>query len=767
MSTYTYLGKSFPDLHGNDKVTGKAVYAGDLRLDNMLYGKILHSPHSHARILNIDTAAAERLAGVKAVVTARDTPGERVGRFIQDRPLLALGEVKYKGEPVAAVAAVDDQTALDALELIQVEYEPLPAVFDPFEAMHPDSLLVHPDNETFAPRPPVRNARGNIVDQVHVVQGDVEKALAACDVVHTEKYDTPTVHAGYMEPHAAVALVDGAGNATLWCSTKAPFLLREHTSRLLKIPISRLRVIAPTLGGDFGGKGTATIEPLSLLLALKSGCPVKLVLTREEEFTCLPLREVAVMELTLGATRDGTLSVLKAKTVLDSGAYNDTIGKVEGSALNLMGAYRIAHVDLRAYLVYTNNPPKGHVRAPRAPSPIFAIESCVDAISRKLNMDPLELRLKNLSLDGDRIPGNKGILRPAGLKSVLLATQRYLKKEKGPRQENTGWGVACGIWSNRPIMPQGPNSSAWVKMNADGTVLLITGATENGGGQYSAFAQIVSEVLSIPFDAVTVVGADTGIAPYEQGTGGSQTMYRVGTSVRLAVEDAKKQLLELAAQQLDAPEEILDMKDGRVFVKTMPARSVSLDVLAAASLSSAKGPILGVGQQERKAFLKEMAAHTGDVDSGTYGMHAAQVAVDPKTGQVRVLKYFAAHEVGFAIDPENVRKQIEGGVVFGLGFAMTEEVKIKQGSTLTESFMDYKMPTITMAPVSEVEIVEIPCKFGPYGAKGIGEPPVVPVAPAIANAVYDATGVRVTQLPITPERVYEGLRKKERLSIEK
>lgn len=760
MPAYTYVGKSFPIFHSKEKIIGESLYAGDLHLPNMLYGKILHSPYPHARILRIDTSQAERLAGVKAVVTAADTPGIRCGRFIQDRPLLALNEVKYKGEPVAAVAAVDEDTAAEALELINVEYEELPAVFDPLIAMKPSSHLVHRDSESFEPRPPRRNGRGNILDEFRIVEGDADKALSECYMIHKDSYRTPPIHPGFIEPHAAVSSIDSSGRATMWCSTKAPFLIRAHTCKFLKLPLSKLRVIASIVGGDFGGKGTATVEPISLLLAMKSHLPVKLVLSREEEFNCIPLREAAIMEITLGATKDGTLHAIKGHVILDSGAYNDTVGRVEGSATNLLGVYRIPNIDLQAILVYTNNPPRGHVRAPRAPSPVFAIESQVDMLSRKLDLDPIEFRLNNIAVDGDRVPGSKTILHPSALKPSLLAARDYLKRESaagGPPEKNTGWGIACGLWATRPI-GEGPASSAWVKVNEDGSALLITGVTDNGGGQLGAYAQIVAEILSIPYESISVVSADTGVTPYEQGTGGSQTTYRVGMSVKLAAEDARKQLLELASLQLEAPKEALDIKDGKVFIKTMPERSINVSALAASSMTSHRGPIMGVGHEEREKMLSEMLSHKGHVDMGTYSTHVAQVHVDPETGMVKVMKYFAAHEAGFSINPENVKKQIEGGVVFGQGFAMSEEVIVKEGNTITESLMDYKLPTISMAPKVEYSIVEIPSKYGPYGAKGVGEPPVVPVAPAIANAVYDATGVRIRELPITPEKVFMGLK---------
>ncbi|MDP2646603.1 MAG: xanthine dehydrogenase family protein molybdopterin-binding subunit [Desulfobacterales bacterium] len=759
MSAYTYLGKSFPHTQDNEKITGRAAYAADLRLDHMLWAKILHSPLSHARIRSIDTSGAERLPGVKAVVTAKDTTCARVGRGVQDRPLFAFNEVKYKGEPVAAVAAVDEQTALDALELIRVDYEELPAVFDSFEALKPDSVRVHEDNETFEPRPPTRKAGANIIDRARVVEGNFEKAMGECDVIHQDSYHTQIAHPGYMEPHAAVARVDDAGNATLWCSTKAPFAVREHTSKFLNIPISRLRVIASTVGGDFGGKGTATVEPISVLLAMKSGCPVKLVLTREEEFSCIPQKASTTMELTLGAKKDGTLWAVKGKIVLDSGAYYDNSGRAEGNALKLMGVYRIPNIDLEAVLVYTNNPPKGHVRAPSGPPPAFAIESHMDALSRKLGLDPLAFRLKNIVQDQDHLAGGKGILHPEGLKPTLLAAREYLDKEKGRKEKNKGWGVACGLWSTSPVRPGGQASSAWVKINEDGSVQVITGATDQGGGQYSAFAQIVSEVLSVPYDSVSVIGADTAFSPDEKGTGGSQTTYRVGISVKLAAEDARQQLLELASDRLDAGQDILDIRDGKVFIKEAPERSIGLRELAASSLSSPQGPIIGVGRKEREAFLAQMKSYRGQVDMATFSTHVAQVEIDPETGLVKILKYFAAHEVGLAINPDNVKKQIEGGVVFGLGYALSEEVKVQQGNTLTDSFMDYKMPTMTLAPEITYKIIELPCKFGPFGAKGIGEPPVVPVAPAIANAVFDAIGVRIKDLPITPEKIFSGLKR--------
>lgn len=758
MAEYSYLGKSLPRIIDQDKLTGKSLYATDINLPGMLWGKLLHSPHAHARILSIDVSKAVKLPGVKAVVTSADAPGQRMGRWLQDRPILAQGEVRYIGEPVAAVAAIDPETAEEALELIKVKYEELPAVFDPLEAMKPDAPLVHTDRDSCEPRTYRGKGNGNIILEGLVRHGDVEKALAQSDIIHKDSYRTQIVHQGFMEPHAAVASVDSQGKATIWASTKAPFVVRRTTSKALKIPMSKIRVIAPAVGGDFGGKGTAYLEPIALLLALKAVAPVKLVLSRKEELTCTFVRESAFIELTLGAKKDGTLLALKGQMVLDAGAYYDLLGGIDSAISHLVGPYNIPNVELRGYKVYTNTIPRGHVRAPSAPHPIFAIESQIDSIAHKLGIDPLEVRMKNGVKDGDAMPGGGPILKSVGLKPTMLAVADYLKQERGHKEKNKGWGVACGQWAlHRVDAHEGPTSSAWVKVNEDGTVVLITGVTDSGGGQYSIFAQIVAEILSIPPESVAVIAADTDTTPFEQGTGGSRTTYRVGNSVRFAAEDAKEKLLSLAAEKLDASIQDLELRQGRVFVKKDPTRSLDLAALGAASLTSKKGPIIGVGEKFREELLAKMAKAENEVDTPSYGTHAVQVEVDPDTGTVKVLKYFAAHDVGFAVNPANIRGQIEGSIAFGMGYALNEEIVLEQGKVQNPDLLDYKLPIIANMPSIESVTVEVPSRFGPYGAKGIGEPPFIPVAPAIANAIYNAVGVRMKDLPMTPEKIFNAL----------
>ncbi len=760
MAEYTYLGKSLPRIHEQDKLTGTKLYAADFRLPGMLRGKILHSPHAHARIVNIDVSLAQKVPGVKAVITSADTPGLRMGRSFEDRPVLAQDEVRYIGEPVAALAAIDQEASEEALELIRVEYDELPAVFDPFLAMQPNSPLVHIDRDSYEPRTYRGRGKGNILLEGMIRHGDVEKGLAQSDLVHHDSFSTQAVHQGFIEPRAVLADVDSQGKATLWSSTKAPFIVRRMTAKVLKLPMSKVRVISPGVGGDFGGKGTAYIEPIALLLALKSGLPVRLALSRQEELTSTFVRESTFINLTLGTKKDGTFLALKGEIVFDTGAYCDLGNSLDGALRHLAGPYNIPNVELRGYRVYTNNIPRGHVRAPSGPHPTFAIESHVDSLVRKLGLDPLEVRLKNGVKDGDRMLGGGPVLKSVGLGQTLGAVVNYLKREKGPREKNKGWGVACTQWAvSRVETREGPTSSAWVKINEDGTVVLITGATENGGGQYGIFAQIVAEILGIPPHSISVIAADTDSTPFETGTGGSRTTYRVGTSVRIAAEDARQKLLSLAAEKLDIPIEDLELKQGHIFVKNDPGKKLNLASLASASLASRRGPIIGVGEGLREEMLKMKAKAENEVDSGVYGTQAVQVEVDPETGVIKVLKVFSAHDVGFAINPANIYGQIEGGIVYGMGYGSSEELILHQGKVENPDFLDYKLPLIMNIPSIEHAIIEVPSRFGPYGAKGIGEPPSIPVAPAIANAVYDAVGVRIRDLPITPEKIFKALDK--------
>jgi CO/xanthine dehydrogenase Mo-binding subunit len=757
---YRVLGKSEPRTYAAEKSRGEARFAGDLFFPNMLFGKILRSPHPHARLLSIDTSRAQRLPGVKAVVTHKDVPPVRIGRWIRDRYILARDRVRHIGEPVAAVAAVDEDTALEALSLIKVEYEPLPAVFDAIEAMREGSPILHEELQSYGVSlgPRQNSPGGNICHQVHLKMGDVEKAWASADIVSEDRFTTQSVHHGFIQTHEAVSTIDASGKVTLLLSGKAPFQMRNMVTQALQIPMSSLRVIATRVGGDHGGKGTANMEPVCVLLTLKTGLPVRMIMTWEEEFTATFIRTRSFSRVKTGVKKDGTIVALQGEIIFDCGAYNDSLAGMSRNYNMLQGPYFVPNVDIEGKVVYTNNTPTGHVRAPRGPQPLFAIESHLDSVARKLGMDPLELRLKNALKDGDPLAAGGRFYNP-GLKETIKAAMDYVKREKKESEEkNVGWGVACAEWALHPLGEEGPLSSIWVKLNEDGTVVILTGCTEQGGGQHDILIQIVAEILRLPVDRVSVVAADTDATPYEQPTGASMTAYRTGNSARLAAEDARQQILNFAAELLRLPAEELELDQGRVFHRSNPEHSVPLSQIGFASLSSPHGAIMGIGSSLREQNLAERKKFKDSLEAAQLGTHAVKLRVDPETGEVKILKYFASHDVGFALHPMNIEGQINGAVAFGVGYALTEDIVRDRGKVLNAKLTDYRLPRATDVPNVQSSIVESPSKFGPFGAKGIGEPPLMAVAPAIANAIYDAVDVRITELPITKEKIWKALR---------
>jgi len=759
---YRVIGQSVPKKEVGEKVTGRQQYSGDLIFPDLLIGKILHSPHPHARILNIDASRAAALPGVKAVVTHQDTPHLLTGRWVHDRPVLAWDRVKFIGDPVAAVAAVDEETAIEAVDLIKVEYEELPAVFSPKEAVLPGAPIVHPDLANYK-CDTVLKPQGNVVEQGGMTRGDVQAAWAKCYLVHEADYSTPVAYQGFTQPHETTATVDTAGRITVWAANKAPFILRQMVAQCLAIPISRIHIAAVAVGGDFGGKGTAQTEPICVLLALKSRRPVRLTLNREEELTATFLKEATTTHIKLGVSRDGAILAVQGHITYDTGAYCDIAARMGGSCFDLHGPYRIPNVDLTASRVYTNNSPRGHMRAPPTPQPVFAMESHLDMVASKLGMDPIEFRLKNAVEEGDILPTGQKIMNP-GIKETLCRTQEFLRSEKSEPRPNVAWGVASFQYHGTTIDPSGIikdkrmiQSSAWVKFNEDGSAVLISGVTEQGCGPLTIFSQIVAEVLGISYDQVSVVSTDTDATPFEFGTGSSHTTFRVGFSVKAAAEDAREQLLEAAANKLGVEPASLVVRGGRVHLARDTSKGLTIAEAAAEATVQRGSPILGVGVGQRKAKL--IGASKEDLlDAPQHGTHAVQVEVDPQTGQVRLLKYFACHDVGFALNPQTVEGQIEGGVGFGVGYALSEAVISHNGKTLNSSLTDYRIPTSLDLVDIKTELVEIPSISGPFGIKGLGEATNVPSAPAIANAVYRAVGVRITDLPLTPEKVYLALK---------
>ena len=753
MTALSVIGQSVPKTDGVAKVTGRTAYAADMIQPGMLTGRMLCSPHAHARILSIDTSAAEQMKGVYAVATNADATTNRIGQFLEDRYVLAHERVRYVGEPVAAVAATDDETAAEALDRIVVEYEPLPAIFDPKEAMKPGAPIFHPDLATYKDNGPSRRS-GNVRNEVRVKRGDVEKAFAECDVIVEDEFRTQYAHQGYIEPRACVASVDGSGHITIWTTTKAPFRVRQSVVQGLNLPMSKVRIIVPAMGGDFGGKGSASIEPIAAILARKSGRPVRIAVTREEEMAGNPRRHASTSHVKVGFTKDGTFHALQGEVYYDAGAYSGGIRGLAHTVGNFMGPYRVGSVDIVGYSVYTNNVPGGQVRAPGAPQTFFAIEQVVDEAARRLNLDPFELRRRIALREGDMSPGGHHIVKNLNVADTLNHCEEAARGfRRGP---NRGIGVACGNWHLEAEL--GTASSASLKCNEDGTVVLSTGLTDNGAGQYTLMSQIVAEVLGIAPTDVNIIAADTDHTPYESGTGGSNTTYRVGNTIKQAAEHARQQILHLAAEKLEANVEDLELANRKVYVRGAPDRSVGLGAIATAALTSRGGPIIGTNASERERWLDALGKAEGVIDAPAVVAAAVELEVDPATGQITVLNYVAAQDVGHALNPRLVEGQIEGSVSNGLGYALTEEFHVDdKGNTRNPSFLDYKMQTAVDTPRILPVMVEEQSDFGPYGAKGVGEPSVTVVAAAIANAVRDAIGVRVRECPVTPERVRRAL----------
>jgi xanthine dehydrogenase molybdenum-binding subunit len=731
-----------------EKALGSGKFAADIQLPGLLHGKLRLSDQAHARVLSVDTSEAERLPGVKAVVSAWNTPEYRFGSEFQDQTLFAREKVLHRGSILAAVAAVDPETAEEAVRRIRVLYDPLPAVTDVLEAIKPDAPIVH---EQLATYPGVNPAhiRGNICSQSMVAWGDVTEGFRQADRIFEQTFTTSTVHQGYLEPMASVAQLDPGGKLTLWTSTQGTYVVRSRLASLLGIPLHKVRVIVPHVGGGFGGKLQTVLEPYCALLAQRTGHPVKIVLSREEEFFLGKPRSAGVIQLKTGVTRDGMLVARQALMYFDTG-FACHPRSTEIAPAVIRGPYNIPHVRFEAYCVYTNKMGCGSFRGPGGIQAHFAGESQIDIICQDLGLDPVEFRRRN----GVREGGTSGAgvrLRHVGMRQALdRAAEAVGWGTPLPRQpgKRVGRGLACGEWR----LGGGRGSGAWVKLNEDGTVHLIAGMSEIGSGSSTAMVQIAAEVLGVGADAVALISGDTETTPFDTLTAASRVTVSVGNAVKRAATDARDQLLQLAAERLEANVADLECRDSRIFVRGSPERGFGLGELARYAQTLGPGPILGRGSFSSRP---PQSLHT-------FGTQIVEVEVDEETGQVVLTRIVAAHDVGCAINPQGVEGQIQGGVTQAIGHTLMEEVKYSaNGDPQNAGFLDYKIPSILDLPLIEPVIVEEADEEGPFGARGIGEPPMLAMAPAIANAIEDAVGVRITSLPITAEKVLQALREKD------
>ena len=744
MSDYTTVGQSLPRVDGVEKATGAAKYGADIQLPGMLWGRFVRSPHPHARIKRIDTRKAEKIPGVKAILTHKSLTADQalssedtVHAMKSKQGLFASDKVRYQGEKIAVVAATDPDIADDAVEAIEVEYEILPGVNDVLEAIKPGAPLI------FEEKAPVTTPDGktlyNICNESHNAFGDVDRAFAESDIIIEDAYNIPRVHQTYMEPHAVVANVDGHGNVTVWTSTQGIFAIRSGVASSLGIPISKVNVIGMTIGGGFGAKFGMLIHPYAVLLSQRTRRPVKIVMDRHEEFVDGRPAPGCWIWVKTGAKKDGTILARQAISYWNTGV---TSGASLGQTSRIRGVYKIPNIKYDAYGVYTNEPGPAAYRAPGAPQVTFASEAQLDRLSEILGMDPVELRLKNMAEDGDSVAGGRPLSHVA-FKETLTAVAEKVDWKNRKKGKNRGWGVAVGEWTNGA----GP-AGAYVSLHEDGSVKVFSGLMDITGTD-TAMAQIAAEVLGVPFEKVSVIRGDTNSAPYTTGSGGSVITFSVGNAVKRAAEDARTRVLEIAAQQLEARPEDLILADGMVAVKGGGKDALKLAEVAQASLSNTGGPIVGKG-----SFARE-PSHT------VISAQIAEVEVDTGTGQVKLLRLAGALDCGTAVNPVQVTGQMEGGAVQGASWGLMEQTKYSPSrGNLNPHLLDYQIPTALDVPTLESVIVEKPSAHGPFGVKGVGEPPITPTLAAIANAVYDAVGVRVNDMPLTPERVLFALKAK-------
>ena len=732
------VGTPVPRIDGRDKVTGSANYGADFEIPGLLWAKTLRSPFPHARIRGIDASAAKALPGVHVVLTGDDIPANmRWGRRIVDVPVLAQGEVRFVGEQVAAVVADDEEIAQRALELIDVDYEELPAVTNPEEAMK-NEILVNPDMHGFKGLLYEMNEPTNVVVHFEWSKGDVEAGLQEADLVVENTFTTPSQHQTYMEAHNSTVRVNPDGTAEVWTPGKAPYAVRSQISGPLGVEPESIVFHPVTIGGDFGGKGSPMNVALGYLLSKAAGNrPVRMVFDYAEEFLAANPRHYSKLRMRTGVKKDGTITAHDVGIVFDSGAYAGfkPAGHL-GGAKAAGGPYRTENARVVEDMVYTHNTPCGHMRGPGEPQAVFALESHIDEVAKALGMDAVAFRLMNLVEDGE--PTALGDVfvenRAAEALEVAVEASGY----RGPKASGVGRGVSVG---ERP--PGGGRINSQVSMEADGSVLITTPLFEQGAGAYTVLQQVVAEDLGLPADAVRMVVADTGMFDMDQGVGGSRVTNLGTVATHEAVGQAQGELFKLAAELQNWPEEKLVVQ-GQMLVRTDTGESQPWSNL----IARVGAPVVGRG------------VASGGYENPVTGYCAqiAEVEVDGETGQIRLTKLTSVHDTGTIINPIGHQGQINGGAMMGIGFGLQEELVRENGFVSTLSFADYKIPNIADIPELTTVVLDTPGKgVGPYNIKAIGESPNAPTAAAIANAIADAVGVRVRDLPATAEKVYEAL----------
>ena len=730
-----------------DKVTGQARYGADIRLPNMLYGKVLRSPYAHARIRRIDTRAAEQLEGVCAVITGADFPavdnrivdlGESITNLeFQSANIMAKDRVLYYGHAVAAVSATKPYIAEAALALIQVEYEPLPPVLDVVKAMHGDAPILHQSLRTDE-----MGQKGevptNIASHLRHSRGDIEMGFAQAAVVVEREFHTQMVHQGYIEPQNATAIYNPSGQVTIWCSTQGSFAVRSQVAEVLAIPLSHVQVIPAEIGGGFGGKNSIYLEPLAVLLSKKSGHrAVQMIMNRAETLAATGPTSGSYIRVRVGAASNGQIVAAKAYLAYEAGAFPGS--PVGAAASILLSPYRIENVWIDGYDVVVNKPRTEAYRAPGGSNAVFAAETVLDELAAQLGIDPLEFRRRNAAQEGDRRPDGPAHPRIGFLETIEAAMQHphYLSPLAG---KNRGRGIACGYWGN-----WGGKSSASASMNSDGTISLLTGSIDLSGTRTTTAMQL-AETLGIDVEDIVPQVGDTNAISYTEGSYGSRTTFATGWAAYKLGGKLINEVRQRAATLWDVPLDTVQYREGQVFTSSheMSFKDV------ASYLDETGGPLMVSATSAESGYGPSLTTHIVDVE------------VDPETGKVEILRYTAVQDVGKAVHPDFVEGQIHGGVVQGIGWALSEGYYYDEdGRLLNANFLDYRMPTFLDVPMIDAVLVEVPNPGHPFGVRGVGEIPIVPPPAAIANAIYAAVGVRLNTLPMSPTRVLEALWKRQ------
>jgi carbon-monoxide dehydrogenase large subunit len=753
---FKVVGKPHPRLDGPDSVTGRAVYTVDVVLPEMLHAKLFRSSAPHAKIRRLDVSRARALAGVAAVLTSADVPTKRFGFGIQDEELLAGEKVRYIGDVIAAVAAVDEATAEKALELIECDYEMLPAALTVDEALRENAPLVHEQLSSYHLNTvlardwhPVFGT--NIAHQTSFSKGDVDRGLAEADEIFDDTFRSQQVQHCSLEPHAVVAQWNG-DRLTLWTSTQKVFLVRSGLADLFDLPENKIRVIGSKVGAGFGGKNAMRLEPYATALSLKTGKPVRLVNSRAEEFFAAAGSVPATVRVRTGVKKDGTITARAMDFTWDTGAYAEGLAGSNRALKDGVGPYRIRNIRVSSTLVYTSKLRGCPFRGLGIPEAVWAGESQMDIISQKLGIDPVAFRLINCLDTGDQTPAGDRANHIA-LRECLRKVSDELGRWKKRAPANHGFGVAL---LHKSPTTSASSSNARVRIGADGKVELFIGASDVGGGTGTSLGQIVAEELGVPLSAVTIVIADTELTPFDHGTYSSRVTPYVGAAVKLAAIDARRQILEIAARFWDLPAKSIRFANGKISVKRRPPLT-SAELIAQSRASE----IIGVGASRSKGlWAMDRSDQTKDSSAPgwPFGAQAVEVAVDRETGVIKLVRVASAHDLGKAINPLSVTSQIEGGILMGLGYALSEGLLFDDGKITNPSFADYKIPSVRDIPAAIPIIIEKNYDSEPYGAKGVGEMSVFGIAPAVANAVARLTGVRIKDLPMSAEKLREQLK---------